>query len=194
MRQDVWIVIGLGNPGEEYTKTRHNLGFQCVNELARRHGLQFSEKIAKSRVALGTIAGQRVALAKPFTYMNVIGQAAVGLCQWYKVPAEQNLLVIYDDLDLPFGVLRLRERGSAGTHNGMKSMVGQLGTQIFPRIRVGIGQGPPGRDAAGYVLGRFSRDEEPALPDIHARVADAVELVLREGFTKAMNLYNGPAK
>jgi len=190
----VWVIMGLGNPGEEYVKTRHNVGFQCVSELARRHGLGFDTKIAKSRVAAGSIAGQRVALAKPFTYMNLIGQAAVGLCQWYKVPAEQNLLVVYDDLDLPFGALRLRERGSAGTHNGMKSIVGLLGSQAFPRIRVGIGQGPPGRDAASYVLGRFTRDEQAALPDLHARVADAIEMVLREGFTAAMNRYNGKAE
>jgi len=186
--------MGLGNPGEEYTKTRHNIGFQCVNELARRHSLDFSAKIAKSRVATGTLAGQRVALAKPFTYMNVIGQAAVGLCQWYKVAPAENLLVIYDDLDLPFGVLRLRERGSAGTHNGMKSIVSQLGSQAFPRIRVGIGQGPPGRDAASYVLGRFTREEETALPEIYARTADAVETILREGFVAAMNRYNGTGK
>lgn len=190
----VWVILGLGNPGEEYVKTRHNVGFQCLNELARRHNLDFDAKIAKSRVASGTIAGQRVALAKPFTYMNAIGQAAVGLCQWYKVAPEQNLLVIYDDLDLPFGVLRLRERGSAGTHNGMKSMVAQLGTQVFPRIRVGIGQGPPGRDAASYVLGRFTRDEQAALPEIHVRAADAIETVLREGFQAAMNRYNGAPK
>lgn len=186
----MWIVLGLGNPGEEYTKTRHNLGFQCVNVLARRHGLDFSEKIAKSRVALGTIAGQRVALAKPFTYMNLAGQAAVGLCQWFKVAADQQLLVIYDDLDLPFGALRLRERGSAGTHNGMKSVVEQLGSQVFPRVRVGISQGPPGRDAAKYVLGRFTREESADLPNVIARAADATETVLREGFTAAMNRYN----
>jgi PTH1 family peptidyl-tRNA hydrolase len=190
----VWVIMGLGNPGEEYTKTRHNIGFQCLNELARRHGLGFDAKIAKSRVAAGPIAGERVALAKPVTYLNVIGQAAVGLCPWYKVPAEHSLLVVYDDLDLPFGVLRLRERGSAGTHNGMKSIVAQLGSQAFPRIRVGIGQGPPGRDAASYVLGRFSRDEEAGLPEIYGRVADAIETILREGFTAAMNRYNGAAK
>jgi PTH1 family peptidyl-tRNA hydrolase len=186
----VWVIMGLGNPGEEYAKTRHNLGFQCLNELARRYNLSFDEKIAKSRIASGQIAGQRVALAKPFTYMNLIGQAAVGLCQWYKVAPEHNLLVIYDDLDLPLGVLRLRERGSAGTHNGMKSVVAQLGTQVFPRIRIGISQGPPGRDAANYVLGRFTRDEEAALPEIQARVADTVETVVREGFRAAMNRFN----
>jgi PTH1 family peptidyl-tRNA hydrolase len=190
----VWVIMGLGNPGEEYAKTRHNLGFQCLNELARRYNLTFDEKIAKSRIASGQIAGQRVALAKPFTYMNLIGQAAVGLCQWYKVAPEHNLLVIYDDLDLPFRVLRLRERGSAGTHNGMKSVVAQLGTQVFPRIRIGISQGPPGRDAANYVLGRFTRDEEAALPEVHVRVADAVETVVREGFRAAMNRFNGTGR
>jgi peptidyl-tRNA hydrolase, PTH1 family len=186
----VWLIVGLGNPGEEYAKTRHNIGFQSVNELARRHGLDFDGKRAKARIAEGQIAGQRVALAKPFTYMNLIGQAVVGLCQWYKLAPERELLVIYDDLDLPFGVLRLRERGGPGTHNGMKSVISLLGSQNFPRIRVGIGQGPPGRDAANYVLGRFTREEQAALPDIHARVADAVEMIVREGFTAAMNRYN----
>jgi peptidyl-tRNA hydrolase, PTH1 family len=188
----MWVIVGLGNPGEDYARTRHNVGFQCVNELARRHGLAFDKKIAKARVAEGHVGGQRVALAKPFTFMNAIGSAVVGLCQWYKVAPEHNLLVIYDDLDLPFGVLRLRERGSSGTHNGMKSVVAQLGGQAFPRIRFGIGQGPPGRDAAKYVLGRFTREEEAALPDMIARAADAADTVIRDGFTTAMNRYNAP--
>lgn len=188
----MWLIVGLGNPGEEYAKTRHNLGFQCLTFLANRHGLDFDDKRARSRVATGQIAGQRVVLAKPFTFMNAIGQAVVGLCHWYKVAPAERLLVIYDDLDLPFGVLRLRERGSAGTHNGMKSIVGQLGSQTFPRLRIGIGQGPPGRDAAKYVLSRFTRDEEAQLPAICARAADAVELVVREGLTAAMNRYNRP--
>jgi PTH1 family peptidyl-tRNA hydrolase len=186
----MWLIVGLGNPGEEYAKTRHNLGFQTVNELVRRHGLDFDKKIAKSRVAEGQIAGQRVALAKPFTYMNAIGQAVVGLSNWYKIAPAQELLVIYDELDLPFGVLRLRERGSAGTHNGMKSVVGQLGTQAFPRLRIGIGQGPPGRDAASYVLGRFTRAEQEQVPELVGRAADAVEVILREGLVAAMNRFN----
>jgi PTH1 family peptidyl-tRNA hydrolase len=190
----MWLVVGLGNPGEEYTKTRHNIGFQCVNELARRHRLGFDKKIARSRVAEGQIVGQRVALAKPFTYMNVIGQAVVGLSQWYKIAPAQELLVIYDELDLPFGTLRLRERGSAGTHNGMKSVVGQLGSQLFPRLRIGIGQGPPGRDAASYVLGRFTREEQEQVPEIIGRAADAAEVVLREGLIAAMNQFNAPEK
>jgi PTH1 family peptidyl-tRNA hydrolase len=186
----VWLIVGLGNPGEEYAKTRHNIGFQVVNELARRYSLDFGKKIAKSRVAEGQIAGQRAALAKPFTYMNVIGQAVVSLSQWYKIAPAQELLVIYDELDLPFGTLRLRERGSAGTHNGMKSVVGQLGSQVFPRLRVGIGQGPPGRDAASYVLGRFTREEQEQIPEIVARAADAAEVVLRDGLIAAMNRFN----
>jgi peptidyl-tRNA hydrolase, PTH1 family len=190
----VWIIVGLGNPGEEYAKTRHNIGFQCVAELAGRHGLSFDGKRAKARIAEGQIAGQRVVLAKPFTYMNNIGQAIVGLCQWYKAAPERELLVIYDDLDLPFGVLRLREQGSSGTHNGMRSIVSLLGSQAFPRLRVGIGQGPPGRDAAKYVLGRFTREEEARLPEIRARAADAIEVVVREGLIAAMNRYNAPEK
>ena len=188
----MWLIVGLGNPGEEYAKTRHNLGFRCVKLVADRHNLGFSGKRAKSRVAEGMIAGQRVVLAKPFTFMNEVGQAVVGLCHWYKITPARELLVIYDDLDLPFGVLRLRERGSAGTHNGMKSLVGQLGTQAFPRLRIGIGQGPPGRDAAKYVLSRFTREEEAQVPDICARAADAVEMVVRDGLTAAMNRYNAP--
>jgi PTH1 family peptidyl-tRNA hydrolase len=187
----VWLIVGLGNPGEEYTQTRHNIGFQCVNLFAKRHGLDFSQKRAHARVAEGQVAGQRVALAKPFTYMNLSGQALVGLRQWYKVAAETDVVVIYDDVDLPFGTLRLRERGSAGTHNGMRSIVGQLGSQNFRRIRVGIGPIPAGWQLANFVLGRFTRDEQAEVPAICERVADALDLIIREGFGAAMNRFNG---
>lgn len=186
----MWLIVGLGNPGEEYARTRHNVGFQCLNHLARRHGLEFSGKRAHARIAEGMIAGQRVVLARPVTYMNLSGQAVSGLRSWYKIDLLEELLVVYDDMDLPFGKLRLRQRGSAGSHNGMKSIIGQLGGQEFPRLRVGIGQPQPGRDAVGYVLGRFTREEEEALPAIYEQVADAVELVLREGLITAMNRYN----
>jgi PTH1 family peptidyl-tRNA hydrolase len=186
----VWLIVGLGNPGEEYAQTRHNIGFQCLNTLAQRHGLHFDDKRAKARVAEGQIAGQRVALARPFTYMNNSGQAVTGLRSWYKIDPAAELLVVYDDLDLPFGTLRLRQRGGPGTHNGMRSVVAQLGSQSFPRLRVGIGNAPTGWDAAAYVLGRFTRDEQAALPEIVSRAADAIELVLRDGFTAAMNRYN----
>ncbi len=187
----MWLVVGLGNPGERYAQTRHNIGFQVVAHLARAHGLEFRGKRAHARVAEGTIAGQRVALAKPVTYMNRSGQAVTGLSHWYKVNVEQELLVVYDEMDLPFGKVRLRQQGSAGTHNGMKSIVGQLGHQRFPRLRVGIDKPPPAWDSAAYVLGRFSKEEQAALPDLYQHVAEVVETVLREGIITAMNRYNG---
>jgi PTH1 family peptidyl-tRNA hydrolase len=189
----VWLIVGLGNPGSEYERTRHNVGFRCVNELARRFGFEFSGKRANARIAEGQIAGQRVALARPQTFMNLSGNAVVGLAQWYKIDPAEQLVIVYDDLDLPFGVLRLRARGSAGTHNGMRSIVGQLGAQEFPRLRIGIDKPPPGWDTARYVLGRFTKEEEAALPTIIDRAADALELVLREGLTAAMNRVNAPA-
>jgi PTH1 family peptidyl-tRNA hydrolase len=186
----MWLIIGLGNPGEEYAATRHNIGFQCVNHLAKQHGLDFRSKRAKARIAEGNIAGQRVVLARPFTYMNLSGQAVVGLRNWYKIDPARELLIIYDDLDLPFGKLRLRQRGGPGTHNGMKSIIGLLGSQDFPRLRVGIGSPPPQWDTKGYVLGRFTSEEQDALPDLYERVATATETILRDGFTAAMNEFN----
>jgi PTH1 family peptidyl-tRNA hydrolase len=186
----VWLIVGLGNPGEEYRLTRHNIGFRCVTHLAKRHTLDFSRKRSRARLAEGTIGGERVVLAKPFTYMNLSGVAVAGLCNWYNVDPAQELMVIYDDLDLPFGTLRLRQRGSAGTHNGMKSIIGQLKNQDFARLRVGIGSPPPQWDVSSYVLGRFVAEEEEQVSGILEQVADAVELAVREGWTTAMNRYN----
>lgn len=186
----MWLIVGLGNPGERYARTRHNIGFEAIDTLARRHGLEFRGKRANSLIAEGQIAGQRVALAKPQTYMNLSGQAVSSLRNWYKIDPARELLVVYDDLDLPFGKLRLRERGSAGTHNGMRSIVAQLGSSDFPRLRVGIDQPPGKMDAAAYVLSRFRKEEEAELPFLLDTIADAVELVLREGLTAAMNRYN----
>jgi PTH1 family peptidyl-tRNA hydrolase len=186
----MWLIIGLGNPGEEYVQTRHNMGFQCVATFAKRNNLEFSTKRSQARIAEGMVAGTRVAVAKPFTFMNLSGQAVVGLKQWYKINAESDLIIVYDDIDLPFGTLRLRERGSAGTHNGMRSIVGQLGNQNFRRIRVGVGAPPPGWELANHVLGRFTRDEQQQIPAICDRTADALDLIVREGFVTAMNRYN----
>ncbi|HMQ30542.1 MAG TPA: aminoacyl-tRNA hydrolase [Chloroflexaceae bacterium] len=186
----MWLIVGLGNPGAQYARTRHNIGFDALDALAGRHGLEFRAKRANSLIAEGGIAGQRVALVKPQTYMNLSGQAVSALHSWYKIDPARELLVVYDDLDLPFGKLRFRERGSAGTHNGMRSIVGQLGGGEFPRLRVGIGQ-PPGRmDAAAYVLNRFTKEEEAERPFLIAGIADALELLLREGLVAAMNRYN----
>lgn len=186
----MWLIVGLGNPGEKYAGTRHNIGFMGLDLLARRHGLEFRAKRANSVIAEGNIAGQRVALVKPQTFMNLSGQAVSALRGWYKVEPASELLVVYDDMDLPFAKLRIRERGSAGTHNGMRSIVGQLGSTDFPRLRVGIGQPPGKMDAAAYVLARFSKDEEAELPALCDTIADAVELTLREGLITAMNRFN----
>jgi PTH1 family peptidyl-tRNA hydrolase len=186
----MWLIVGLGNPGQRYIGTRHNIGFACVDHLAERHMLSFNVKRARSLVAEGRLGDQRIALVKPQTYMNLSGQAVVPLCNWYKIDPANELLVVYDDLDLPFARLRIRERGSPGTHNGMRSIVGQLGGNQFPRLRVGIGQ-PPGRmDAAAFVLSRFSRDESVELAALSDRMADAVELIVNEGVTTAMNRIN----
>jgi len=186
----MWLIVGLGNPGERYARTRHNVGFRSVETLAERHSLTFRQQRANSQLAEGIIHGQWVVLVKPQTYMNLSGQAVSALRNWYKIDLAHELLVIYDDLDLPFARIRIRERGSAGTHNGMRSIVAQLGTTEFPRLRVGIGQPPGKMDAADYVLSRFTPEEEAVLPDVLARVADAVDVILREGLITAMNRYN----
>jgi PTH1 family peptidyl-tRNA hydrolase len=186
----MWLIVGLGNPGSQYARTRHNIGFDALDALAARHGLEFRGKRANSLIAEGNLAGQRVALVKPQTFMNLSGQAVSALRGWYKIDPARELLVVYDDMDLPFAKLRFRERGSAGTHNGMRSIVGQLGGNEFPRLRVGIGQAPGKMDAAAYVLARFSKEEEAERPLLLDTVADAIEVLLREGLTTAMNRYN----
>lgn len=187
----MFLIVGLGNPGEQYLKNRHNVGFQCVTYLADRHGLRFTDKQHKARVAVGTIAGERVVLAKPFTYMNSSGEAVAALARWYKIDPAAELLVIYDDLDLPFGTIRLRATGSAGGQNGVKSIIQLLGTQQFPRVRVGIGRPPVGWVGKDYVLGNWSREEAEMLPAIYSRVADAVETFIQDGISLAMTRFNG---
>ncbi len=190
----MYLIVGLGNPGEEYVKNRHNVGFQSLKYLADRYGLGFGEKQSKARIASGSIAGQRVVLAKPFTFMNESGQAVGPLVRWHKLDPQQQLLVIYDDLDLPFGTIRIRADGSAGGQNGMKSIITHLGTNVFPRLRVGIGRPPEGWDTRDYVLGNWSRAETEQLPDLYGRVADAVETFVREGLLTSMNRYNTQTK
>jgi peptidyl-tRNA hydrolase, PTH1 family len=187
----MFLIVGLGNPGEQYAKNRHNVGFQCVKFLAERHGLSFNEKQHKARIATGMIRGQRVVLAKPFTFMNESGQSVSALLRWYKIDPSSELLVIYDDLDMPFEALRLRANGSAGGQNGMKSIIQLLGTQQIPRLRVGIGRPPAGWQPKDYVLGNWSREQAEKLPTLYGRVADAVETFISDGLTLAMTRFNG---
>ena len=190
----MWLIVGLGNPGEQYRRTRHNIGFDCIESFAERHNLDFRGKRANALLAEGTVGGQRVALAKPQTFMNLSGQAVSALRSWYKIDPALELLVVYDDMDLPFGKLRLRQQGSPGTHNGMRSIVSQLGGNAFARLRVGIDPPPGKMDAAAYVLGRFNKQEEEQLPALRDTIADAIELTVHEGLPAAMNKYNAEAK
>ena len=185
----MWLVVGLGNPGETYAQTRHNAGFMLVERLARAWGADFREKKGRVRVAESRGGGEPVLLAEPLTYMNLSGQAVRALVASRRVLPER-LLVAYDDLDIPLGEIRVRPQGSAGTHKGMQSIVRELGTTKFLRLRIGIGPLPEGRDAAAYVLRRFRRDERDALERGLARAAEAVDLILAGGLEKAMTAFN----
>ncbi len=183
------VIVGLGNPGREYQGNRHNIGFQIADRLATARGLTFNKMQHRAIVALGRFGEQRVIIAKPQTYMNDSGRAVSALLSFYKVPIAR-LLVVYDELDLPFGTIRLRAEGGAGGHNGMRSIIGQLGTNQFARLRFGIGR-PPGRmDPAAFVLQDFSRDEGLEMPAIADRAVEAVETFVAEGIITAMNKYN----
>ncbi|NPV68011.1 MAG: aminoacyl-tRNA hydrolase [Anaerolineae bacterium] len=185
-----YLIVGLGNPGVKYANTRHNIGFRCVDALAERHGLSFDRKQGKALIASGTIVGQPVLLIKPQTYMNLSGDAVSAVANFYRITPDR-LLVIFDDLDLPVGTVRIRKSGGAGGHKGMISIIERLGTQEFSRIRVGIGR-PSGRmDPADYVLLPFREGDESILvAETIDRVAQAVQSWLADGIEITMNRYN----
>lgn len=187
---DRYLIVGLGNPGPEYKDTRHNIGFRCVDVLAARHGLSFDKRQSKATIAAGSIAGRSVLLAKPQTFMNLSGDSVAALAGFYKIPPAQ-IMVIFDDIDLPLGTLRIRPAGGSGGHNGMKSIIARLGTQEFARIRFGVSR-PPGRmDPAAYVLRPFERDEEILVVETVERVCKAVIAWITAGIEQAMNQHNG---
>lgn len=186
------LIVGLGNPGKEYARHRHNVGFQVVDALARASGLRFSRrKGTKAYVAEGRIVGVPVILAKPQTFMNLSGQAVGRLARAHHIPAEQ-ILVVYDELALPLGRLRLRPEGGSGGHKGMRSIIDVLGSQAFPRLRVGIDR-PPGRmDPADYVLQPFDKEQQPFAAEALATAVEAVKCWLAEGIVAAMDRFNRP--
>ena len=182
------LVVGLGNPGQDYSSTKHNVGFMVMDELARRW--RISAWKHRHEALIGEYRGKEpVLLVKPQTYMNLSGTAVGELARWYKVPME-DIIVIFDDMDLPTGKLRLRIKGSSGGHRGIESLLVHLGKEEFPRIRVGIGRPPAGWQVVDYVLSRFTQEEKPLLDEALGKAADAVECILSQGFTKAMNQYN----
>jgi PTH1 family peptidyl-tRNA hydrolase len=182
------LIIGLGNPGRKHAGNRHNVGFQCLDQLAETWSLSFSRRKHKALLTQGEMAGLKVVLAKPQTFMNLSGDAVERMARFYQVPPE-NILVIYDDLDLPLGRIRLRPEGGSGGHKGMKSIIEHLGTNGFPRLRVGIGR-PTHGDPMDYVLSDFTLDERIAMDAAYERAISAVELWLTEGIVAAMNTYN----
>jgi PTH1 family peptidyl-tRNA hydrolase len=190
MEPDTYLLIGLGNPGREYRDTRHNVGFMLIDRLIVRLDARGLKVQSKAVVTTATYENRKLILAKPQTYMNLSGQSAQGLLHFYKLPME-NMLIAHDDLDIPFGTIRIRPKGGPGGQGGMASTIEQLGTKDFPRLRIGIGR-PPGRmDPSDYVLQNFSREEMKVLSEIIDRAADAALTFVTDGLNKAMNKYNG---
>lgn len=185
----MYIIIGLGNPTREYQATRHNIGFDVITRISDDYNIPLDTKKHKGIIGKGIIAGEKVVLAQPQTYMNLSGESVRELVDFYKV-TPQEIIVIYDDISLDVGQLRLRKQGSAGGHNGIKNIIAHLGTQEFPRIKVGVGDKPKGWDLADYVLSRFPAEEQPIIRDAMKNASDAVKTILTEGMDSAMNLYN----
>ena len=190
------MIIGLGNPGKRYVNNRHNVGFRCVDFFARRQGISLKQRKARSQLGLGEVEGVKVVLAKPRTFMNLSGDAVAALRRRYRVRVE-DLLVIYDDLDLPLGTIRIRERGSSGGHKGMKSIITRIGSQEFPRLRVGIaprqeeaGASKKVVDAVEYVLSDFTSQERAVLRKVYPEIAAAIRCLLTDGTVAAMNKHN----
>lgn len=182
------LIVGLGNPGERYARNRHNVGFLLLDHLAEKHQLSFARRRFNALLAEGDIDAQRVILAKPQTFMNLSGQTVSKLSSFYRIPTN-DIIIVYDDLDLPLGRIRLRAHGSAGGHHGIESIIAALGRNDFARVRIGIGR-PESRDDVNHVLGNFSDEEQHVLNETFERALGALELWLRAGIEQAMNQFN----
>lgn len=188
---EYYIIAGLGNPGRKYDGSRHNVGFDVIDELVDRFRISGPVRFGKSMTGKGVIGGRKVILMKPLTYMNLSGEAVQEIVSYYKVDPADHLIVISDDIDLPVGHLRIRKKGSAGGHNGLKNIIQHLGTSEFTRIRVGVGGKPdPDADLANHVLGHFTGEDKTVIEEACRKAAEAVECILEQGPDRAMNLYN----
>lgn len=185
----MYIIIGLGNPSREYEHTRHNIGFDVITNISSEYNIPLDFKKHKAICGKGVIQGEKVVLAKPQTYMNLSGESVRELVDFYKVPNE-NIIIIYDDISLDVGQLRIRSQGSAGGHNGIKSIIAHLGSQEFPRIKVGVGDKPKGWDLADYVLSRFQGEDAILIKESILKSTKAVETIIKDGLNSAMNIYN----
>lgn len=189
----MYVIAGLGNPGRKYERTKHNVGFDVIDYVTDRHRIPFSGIQFQAECGKGIIAGQKVMLAEPLTYMNLSGEAVAALVNYYKLDPEEELIVIYDDISLDPGQIRVRKKGSAGGHNGIKNIIACLGTDKFKRIRVGIGAKPDRWDLADYVLAPFTPENREKIEDAIKDAADALELILSGDMDEAMNRYNHKA-
>ena len=185
----MYIIAGLGNPTREFDKTRHNVGFEAIDVLADKLGIRVTEKKHKAVYGIGMAGSEKVILSKPQTFMNLSGESIRSMADFYKVDPE-HIIVICDDINLSEGQLRIRMKGSAGGHNGLKNIISHLGTQEFPRIRVGVGEKPKEMDLADYVLGRFPKEQETVMSDAYEDAAKAAMMMVEDGAEKAMNYFN----
>lgn len=183
------IIAGLGNPTREYEGTRHNMGFSAIYQIADRYNIKMNIARHKALIGTGIIAGEKVMLVMPQTYMNLSGESIGEILRFYKL-SPADLIILYDDIDLDVGKLRIRAKGSAGGHNGIKSIIAHIGTETFDRVRIGVGHKPEGWDLADHVLSRFSKEELPVVRDSVSRAADAIEVIISSGIEAAMNKYN----
>ena len=186
----MYIIVGLGNPKKEYENTRHNIGFDVIDKLAEQEDIAVLEKKHKAIIGKGYIAGQKCILAKPQTYMNLSGESVRELIDYYKVDETEELIVISDDISLDVGQLRIRKKGSAGGHNGLKNIIAHLGHDAFNRVKMGVGEKPKGYDLADYVLGHFTKDERVIMDKAAERAADAIRMIITQDADAAMNEYN----
>jgi PTH1 family peptidyl-tRNA hydrolase len=186
----MYLIAGLGNPGRKYEKTKHNVGFEVIDELIERYHVPYGGLDRKALYGKTVIGGQKCIMIKPMTYMNLSGEAVRAYLDYYRMNPETDLIVIYDDIDLDPGQLRIRKKGSAGGHNGMKNIIAMTGTDAFARIRVGTGAKPENWDLADYVLAPFGKDERKAVDEAEKNAADAVELIVQGDMDRAMNLFN----
>lgn len=186
----MYIIAGLGNPKKEYDNTRHNIGFAMIDALADKYSINVMDIKHKAMTGKGIINGQKVILAKPLTFMNLSGESIRQLADYYKADPETEVIIISDDISLPPGLIRVRKKGSAGGHNGLKNIIQHLGTEGFRRIRIGVGEKPKGYDLADYVLGHFSKEEQPLMKEGIEKAIAALEMILADDIDGAMNEYN----
>lgn len=187
------LIIGLGNPGTKYINTRHNIGFEAIDALSESYNIDIKKSKFKAFFGEGKIRSNRVLLVKPQTYMNLSGESVAAFASWYKISPE-NILIIYDDVSLPIGQIRIRTKGSAGGHNGIKSIIQNLGRDDFERIKIGINEKPAGWDLANYVLSKFTEDERIELDKTIKDVTKATEMIITKGIQEAMNVYNSKTR